>query len=142
MKRLGYLGVCALAALLTPTARSLAGAASTGRLLYGYASLLAPQRVAGRWAAPEPASVMNLRGFGGQHVAIGAFTLWAVRRRPDLVRPALLLNIGVEICDAVAGGFEVHERGRRDPVAAGGLLLPFANLAVWVTALRRTTTES
>ncbi len=98
--------------------------------------MFAPRFVAGRLAAVEPDSVMNLRGFGGQHIAIAVFTLISSRSR-HLARPALLLNAGVEVCDAVAGGFEVRERGTRDPTAMGGVLLPFVGLATWLTALRK-----
>jgi hypothetical protein len=34
-----------------------------------------------------------------------------------------------------AGGFEVHERGTRDPVALGGVALPFIGLATWLSGL-------
>lgn len=77
---------------------------------------------------------MNLRGFGGQHVAVGIFTMLSSRSR-DLARPALLLNAGIEVCDAVAGALEVRERGTHDPVAVGGVLLPFGLLTTWLTAL-------
>lgn len=106
------------------------------RLSYGLTTMFAPRFVAGRLAAEEPDSVMNLRGFAGQHIAIAVFTLCSSRSR-RLARPALLLNAGVEICDAVAGGFEVHERGTRDPIALGGVMLPFIGLATWLSALRR-----
>jgi hypothetical protein len=79
---------------------------------------------------------MNLRGFGGQHIAIAVFTLFAARS-PHLARPAVLLNVGVETCDAVVGGFEVRERGIRDPIAMGAVTLPFINLAFWLEALRK-----
>ena len=113
----------------------MVGGASV-RLAYGFTTLFAPRFVAGRWAAPEPGSVMNLRGFGGQHIAIAIFTLCA-SRSPNLARPALLLNAGVEVCDAAAGGFEMHERGTRDPFAVGGVVLPFVGLATWLSALRK-----
>jgi hypothetical protein len=35
----------------------------------------------------------------------------------------------------VAGGLEVRERGAGDPIALGGVLLPFVGLATWLTAL-------
>jgi hypothetical protein len=41
------------------------------------------------------------------------------------------------VCDAVAGGFEVDERGCPDPIAMGGVVLPFINLTYWLWALRR-----
>jgi hypothetical protein len=115
--------------------RSLMAAGALVRLIYGIGALFAPRFVAGRLAAAEPASVMNLRGFGGQHIAVATFTLLAARSR-DLTRPALLLNAGLEVADAVAGALEIHERGTRDPVAVGGVLLPFVGLATWLTALR------
>jgi hypothetical protein len=37
----------------------------------------------------------------------------------------------------LAGGFEVHERGTRDPIALGGLALPFIGLANWLPALHK-----
>lgn len=132
----GY-GLATLAAVrLTPTGRSLMVAAAGGRVAYGLATLFAPRFVAGRWAAAEPQSVMNLRGFGGQHIAIGVFTVASSRSR-HLARPAAVLNVGVELCDAVAGGFEVRERGTGESIAMGGLVLPFFNLATWLCTLRR-----
>ena len=110
-------------------------AGSAARLAYGLAALLAPRVVAGRFAAAEPDSVMNLRGFGGQHVAVAVFTLAASRSR-DLAAPALRLNAGLEVCDAVAGVLEVRERGTQDPVAVGGVVLPLAGFALWTRALR------
>ena len=111
-------------------------AGASVRLAYGVASLFAPRFVAGRLAAAEPDSVMNLRGFGGQHIAIAVFTLISSSSQ-DLARPALLLNAGIEVCDAVAGGFEVRERDSNDPVAIGGVVLPLVGLATWLSALRK-----
>lgn len=108
------------------------------RLTYGMGAMFAPRSVAGRLAAAEPESVMNLRGFGGQHIAVGVFTLVSARSSTG-ARPALLLNAGMEICDVVAGGLEVRERGHRDPIAVGGVLLPFVGLTIWLTALRTLT---
>ena len=104
------------------------------RLTYGLGALFAPRFMAGRYAAAEPDSVMNLRGFGGQQIAIGIFTLLSSRSK-EMARPVLLLNAGVEVCDMVAGGLEVRERGARDPIALGGVLLPFVGLTTWLTAL-------
>jgi hypothetical protein len=106
------------------------------RLTYGLGALFAPRFVAGRYAAAEPDSVMNLRGFGGQHIAVAIFTLLAARSH-KMARPALLLNTGIEIGDMVAGGLEVRERGTRDPIAIGGVLLPLVGLTTWLTALIR-----
>jgi hypothetical protein len=111
-------------------------AGSVGRLAYGLASMFAPRFMAGRYAPAEPESVMSLRGFGGQYMAIAIFTLFSARSR-HLARPALLLNVGVDLCDAMAGGFEMREKGVRDPIAAGGITLPAINLAVWLWALRQ-----
>jgi hypothetical protein len=111
-------------------------AGSVGRLAYGLASMFAPRFMAGRYAPAEPESVMSLRGFGGQYMAIAVFTLFSARSR-HLARPALLLNVGVDLCDAMAGGFEMREKGVGDPIAAGGVTLPAINLAVWVWALRQ-----
>jgi hypothetical protein len=88
------------------------------RLGYRLAAFFAPRLVAGRLAAPEVDSVMNMRGFGGQHIAIAVFTLLSARSA-GLARPALLLNIGIEVCDVGAGALEVRERGTRDPIARG-----------------------
>jgi len=51
--------------ILAPTGRALVAAAASGRLAYGLATMFAPRFVAGRFAAHESGSVMNLRGFGG-----------------------------------------------------------------------------
>jgi hypothetical protein len=104
------------------------------RLSYGLAALLAPRWVAGRLAAVERDSVMNLRGFGGQNVAVGAFTVLA-SRSPDLARPVLLLNAGLEVCDATAGSLEIREKGTDDPIAMGGVVLPLVSLMLWLAAL-------
>lgn len=136
MRRLAY-GIAALAAVkFAPTGRSVMVAGASGRLAYGIATMFAPRFVAGRWAAPEPESVMNLRGFGGQHIALGAFTLFS-SRSAHLARPAVLLNVGIEVCDAVVGGFEVRERGTQDQIAMGAVVLPFINLATWLSALHK-----
>jgi len=110
-------------------------AGSFGRLGYGLAAMFAPRFMAGRYAPAEPESVMSLRGFGGQYIGVAVFTLLAARS-PDLARPALLLNVGVDICDAMAGGFEVREKGGGDPIAVGGVALPAIGLATWLWALR------
>lgn len=109
---------------------------SLGRLGYGLAAMFAPRFMAGRYAPAEPESVMSLRGFGGQYIGVAVFTLLAARS-PHLARPALLLNLGVDACDAVAGGFEVREKGAGDPIAVGGVVLPAIGLATWLWALRR-----
>ena len=49
----------------------------------------------------------------------------------------LLLNVGVDVCDAMAGGFEVREKGVGDPIAVGGVLLPFVGVTTWLSALRK-----
>jgi hypothetical protein len=110
-------------------------AGSLGRLAYGLASMFAPRFMSGRYAPAEPESFMSLRGFGGQYMAVAAFTLFAARS-PHLSRPALWLNVGVDVCDAMAGAFELHEKGRDDPIARGGVALPAINLATWLLALR------
>jgi hypothetical protein len=35
----------------------------------------------------------------------------------------------------LAGGLKARERGARDPIALGGVLLPFVGLTTWLTAL-------
>lgn len=118
----------------TPSGRSIVTAGSFGRLAYGLASMFAPRFMAGRYAPAEPESVMSLRGFGGQYIAIAVFTLLSVRSR-HIYRQALLLNVGVDLCDAMAGSFEIREKGARDPIAVGGVALPAINLAMWLWAL-------
>jgi hypothetical protein len=122
--------------VLAPSGRSVMTAGSFGRLAYGLAAMFAPRFMAGRYAPAEPESVMSLRGFGGQYIAIAVFTLFSARSR-HLARPALLLNVGVDVCDAMAGGFEVRENGVGDPIAVGGVTLPAINLATWLWALRK-----
>jgi hypothetical protein len=48
------------------------------RLTYGLGAMFAPRFIAGRYAAAEPGSMMNLRGFGGQHIAVGPIALGGV----------------------------------------------------------------
>jgi hypothetical protein len=119
-----------------PSGRSVMTVGSCGRLAYGLASMFAPRFMAGRYAPAEPESVMSLRGFGGQYIAVAVFTLFSARSR-HLARPALLLNVGVDVCDAMAGGFEVHENGLGDPIAVGGVTLPAIFLVTWLWALRK-----
>jgi hypothetical protein len=121
---------------MSPSERSAMTVGSFGRLAYGLAAMFAPRFMAGRYAPAEPESVMSLRGFGGQYIAIAVFTLFSARSR-HLARPALLLNVGVDVCDAMAGGFEVREKGVGDPIAVGGVTLPAINLATWLWALRK-----
>jgi hypothetical protein len=111
-------------------------AGSLGRLGYGLAAMFAPRFMAGRYAPVEPKSVMSLRGFGGQYIGLAVFTLIAARSS-ELARPALLLNVGVDVCDAMAGGFEVREKGVGDPIAVGGIALPAIGIATWLWALRK-----
>jgi hypothetical protein len=136
MRRFAY-GMASLStSVLAPSGRSVMTAGSFGRLAYGLAAMFAPRFMAGRYAPAEPESVMSLRGFGGQYIAIAVFTLFSARSR-HLARPALLLNVGVDVCDAMAGGFEVREKGVGDPIAVGGVTLPAINLATWLWALRK-----
>lgn len=136
MRRFAY-GMASLStSVLAPSGRSVMTAGSFGRLAYGLAAMFAPRFMAGRYAPAEPESVMSLRGFGGQYIAIAVFTLFSARSR-HLARPALLLNVGVDVCDAMAGGFEVREKGVGDPIAVGGVTLPAINLATWLCALRK-----
>ena len=105
MRRFAY-GMASLStSVLAPSGRSVMTAGSFGRLAYGLAAMFAPRFMAGRYAPAEPESVMSLRGFGGQYIAIAVFTLFSARSR-HLARPALLLNVGVDVCNAMAGGFE------------------------------------
>jgi hypothetical protein len=129
-----YAGAVYTAIDFAPPGRPRMVAGSAARLGYGLAALLAPRLVAGSFAAAEPDSAMNLRGFGGQHIALAVFTLISAQSR-HLARPALVLNVGVEICDAMAGALEVRERGTQDELAVGGVVLPLANLRIWLTAL-------
>ncbi len=122
--------------VLAPSGRSVMTAGSVGRLGYGLAAMFAPRFMAGRYAPAEQESVMSLRGFGGQYIGIAVFTLFSARSR-HLARPALLLNVGVDACDAMAGGFEVREKGVGDPIAVGGVLLPFVGVTTWLSALRK-----
>lgn len=111
-------------------------AGSLGRLAYGLAAMFAPRFMAGRYAPAEPESVMSLRGFGGQYIGVAVFSLFAARS-PTLAHPALLLNVGVDACDALAGGFEIREKGAGDPIAVGGVVLPVIGIATWLCALRK-----
>jgi hypothetical protein len=135
MNRFAYGMAAWSTSVLAPSGRSVMTAGSFGRLAYGLAAMFAPRFMAGRYAPAEPESVMSLRGFGGQYIAIAVFTLFSARSR-HLARPALLLNVGVDVCDAMAGGFEVREKGVGDPIAVGGVTLPAINLATWLWALR------
>jgi hypothetical protein len=135
MRRFAYGMASSSTSALAPSGRSVMTAGSFGRLAYGLAAMFAPRFMAGRYAPAEPESVMSLRGFGGQYIAIAVFTLFSARSR-HLARPALLLNVGVDVCDAIAGGFEVREKGVGDPIAVGGVALPAINLATWLWALR------
>jgi len=136
MRRFAYGMAAWSTSVLAPSGRSVMTAGSFGRLAYGLAAMFAPRFMAGRYAPAEPESVMSLRGFGGQYIAIAVFTLFSARSR-HLARPALLLNVGVDVCDAMAGGFEVREKGVGDPIAVGGVTLPAINLATWLWALRK-----
>ena len=136
MRRFAYGMAAWSTSVLAPSGRSVMTAGSFGRLAYGLAAMFAPRFMAGRYAPAEPESVMSLRGFGGQYIAIAVFTLFSARSR-HLARPALLLNVGVDVCDAMAGGFEVRENGVGDPIAVGGVTLPAINLATWLWALRK-----
>ena len=79
---------------------------------------------------------MNLRGFGGQHIAIALLTMVAAHRT-DLARPALALNLGCETFDAAAAVLELRDRGGPDRIAVGGIATPLIGALTWTAALRR-----
>ncbi len=114
--------------------------ASVWRLAYGLGSMLAPEWMAANRLAPtlrdHPDPRMNLRGFGGQHIAIASLTMVAAYRT-DLARPALVLNLACETFDAAAAMLELRARGAPDAIAVGGIVIPLAGALTWTAALRR-----
>ena len=114
-------------------------AGSTARLAYGVGSLVAPDWMSGRLAPDVRGHAdgrMNLRGFGGQHIAIALLTMVAAHRT-DLARPALALNLGCETFDAAAAVLELRDRGGPDRIAVGGIATPLIGALTWTAALRR-----
>ena len=98
--------------------------------------MLAPEWMAAH-AAPtlhgHPDSRMNLRGFGGAHIAIAVHTL-AVARTSEQARAVLGLNALVDGLDTAVSLLEWRARGKPDPVVAGGVALNVAALICWSTA--------
>lgn len=131
----GYAAAVLATVKLAPDGGSLTVAASAGRLAYGAACEVAPHRVGGTLAAEMPGSSLNLRGFGGQHIAIAIFTLLCLQS-PAYTRLAVRLNIGIEVCDLLSGGLELRDQGADDNIAVGAVALPILNLAAWLSALR------
>jgi hypothetical protein len=108
-------------------------AGSVGRLAYGLTAMLAPEWMAGRGLAPSlrshPDPRMNLRGFGGAQSAVALYTLTALGS-PARARDALRLNALVDGLDTVVSLLERRDRGRFDEMAAGGVAVNVAGLAV------------
>ena len=104
--------------------RFLSVCGSVARLAYGIGSMLAPEWMARNRLAPslrghaDPR--MNLRGFGGAQSGIALYTL-ASATTPEGARSVLRLNLLVDAFDAGVSALEIRDRGRIDPIAAGGV---------------------
>src|SRR5207237_304588 len=87
------------------------------RVAYGLHALLAPEAMGRRRLAPRTHGKadprLSLRGFGGQLVVLGGFTLLAARSAP-LARPVTWLNAGIDTIDLTAGALEARARRRLD----------------------------
>jgi hypothetical protein len=114
-------------------------AGSAARLAYGVGALIAPDWMSGRLAPDVRGHAegrMNLRGFGGQHIAVALMTMFAAYRT-ELARPALAVNLGCETFDAAAAALELRDRGEADRIAVGGVATPLIGALTWTAALRR-----
>ena len=110
------------------------------RVAYGLHALLAPEAMGRRRLAPRTHGKadprLSLRGFGGQLVVLGAFTLLAARSAA-LARPVTWLNAGIDTIDLTAGALEARDRGGVDRIVGGSLALNGVGLALWLAALAR-----
>ena len=110
------------------------------RVAYGLHALLAPEAMGRRRLAPRTHGKadprLSLRGFGGQLVVPGAFTLLAARSAA-LARPVTWLNAGIDTIDLTAGALEARDRGGVDRIVGGSLALNGVGLAWWLAALAR-----
>jgi hypothetical protein len=112
-------------------------AGSAARLAYGLGAVLAPEWMDERRLAPSlrshPDPRMNLRGFGGAQSAIALFTLSSLGS-PAQARTALRLNALADGLDTVVSLLEGRDRGRFDYMAAGGVAVNVAGLAICALA--------
>jgi len=110
------------------------------RVAYGLHALLAPEAMGRRRLAPRTHGKadprLSLRGFGGQLVVLGAFTLLAARSAA-LACPVTWLNAGIDTIDLTAGALEARDRGGVDRIVGGSLALNGVGLAWWLAALAR-----
>ena len=108
------------------------------RVAYGLHALLAPEAMGRRRLAPRTHGKadprLSLRGFGGQLVVLGAFTVLAARSAA-LARPVTWLNAGIDTIDLTAGALEARDRGGVDRIVGGSLALNGVGLAWWLAAL-------
>ena len=109
---------------------------STARLVYGLASVLAPEWMGGRFAPSLRGHAdprMNLRGFGGAQSAVALYTL-TTATTPARARDVLRLNILVDGLDTAVSLLEWRDRGKLDQIAAGGVAINIAGLTCWALA--------
>jgi hypothetical protein len=118
---------------MKPTGAPLMAGGAQFRLTYGRGATFAP-RSAGRYAGDEPGSVMNHAASEDSTslLASSPFPRPARRRWRDR-RCSTTQDRGLR--HACRGGLKARERGARDPIALGGVLLPFVGLTTWLTAL-------
>jgi hypothetical protein len=121
------------------TARLLMLGASAVRLAVGAGYLLAPARMAAARLAPEteghPDARLFVRGFGGHQLVTAAMTL-AATRTTELVRPALVLSLLIDLFDVTSAGLEIRARGRSDTPLVEGIAFSGAGLVSSAVALR------
>ena len=77
-----------------------------------------------------------LRGFAQQSVDYASIGGRVLDPSGATVAAAQVSARHIEDGRALAGAFEVREKGAGDPIAVGGIALPAIGLATWLWALR------
>ena len=120
------------------TTRALVRAGSATRLVYGIGTLLAPEWMARRDFAPQTHDQADprllQRAFGGHQILIVAFTLAALRDG-RLMRPALAMNVGIDVSDVLSAVLELGPRGGPDQSTTWGIGLSGLGAAAFAGAL-------
>ena len=119
------------------TARALVLAGSATRLAYGVGALVAPEWMARRGFAPQTHDQADprllQRGFGGHQILIVGLTLAALRDE-RLMRPALAMNVGIDVSDVLSALLEFGPRGGPDQTTIAGIAFSGLGVATFAAA--------